>query len=432
MYPFLLFAALIAWTMMPAVAQETRAVDAANSLPLPAVVESGAPMTLQIALGLALRVNPQLSAARREVDAVDASVKQAGALPNPFFEVTAEGRQRDTRTVTWQLSQPLELGGKRGARVAAARREHDAAAAELVAIEADIRASVITAFFDVAAAQERQRLTQASVDIARHATDVAARRVVAGKISPVEETKAKIAQASVQLELMQANAELSGARRNLSALWGNSTPRFERVDGQLDMLPTLPEPTAVDRRIGHAPSLVKARAEVERRDSLTELERRRRIPDVTLSVGMKREEEFNRRQAVIGISLPLPLFDRNSGNLQEALHRADKARDELSTAQIRIDNDVAHAHERLVIARDEVQALRQDILPGADSAYEAVSKGFEYGKFNFLDVLDAQRTLLQARSRYLRALSDAHRSAADLDRLLGNASIPQTISSHTP
>jgi cobalt-zinc-cadmium efflux system outer membrane protein len=115
------------------------------------------------------------------------------------------------------------------------------------------------------------------------------------------------------------------------------------------------------------------------------------------------------------------LFNRNQGSVQEALARTDQARDELAAVETRLSSDLAQAYQRLAAASAEAALTRRDILPGAQSAYEAASKGFSFGKFNFLDVLDAQRTLLQARSQYLRVLTDAHRAAADIERILGQA-----------
>jgi cobalt-zinc-cadmium efflux system outer membrane protein len=65
--------------------------------------------------------------------------------------------------------------------------------------------------------------------------------------------------------------------------------------------------------------------------------------------------------------------------------------------------------------------LQRDVLPGAKSAYDAATVGFENGKFNFLEVLDAQRTYFAAKSQYLKALAEAHRAAADIDRVLGES-----------
>lgn len=383
------------------------------------MLEGAGPLTLPVALRMALDANAELSAARNELQAAEASVLQAGVLPNPALEMLVEDRRRETRETTLLFNQPVELGGKRSARLSVAERGKDAAAAEFQAKRAEVRAAVITAFFDVLAAQERMRLAEASVQLAQRGTETTSRRVTAGKVSPVEETKARVAESSVRLELIQAKAELATARKRLAVIWGNPAPHFERAEGRFDALPELPDLKELSSRMTSAPTMVRARSELDRHQALARLESSRRIPDLTVSLGVKRSEEQGRNLAIVGVSIPLPLFDTNRGNVLEALRRTDKARDELFAAGIRLDGEIAQAFERLNIARQEAQALQKEILPGAQSAYEAATKGFEYGKFGFLDVLDAQRTLLQAQSQYLRALSEAHRAAAEIDRLLG-------------
>lgn len=403
-------------------------VQAATSAPenqriaLRTVTEPVASLSLDVALQLALSANADLSAARQEVAAVDASVIQAGVRPNPDVSASIEDLQKKTRTSTVQLNQILELGGKRTARVKAAELGRDAALADLAVKRAEIRAGVITAFFDVVIAQERLRLAQSSIELAQRATTAAAHRVTAGKVSPVEETKARVAEANVRLEFNQAKSELANARKRLSAIWGNPSPRFERADADLTELPALPPQSDLPARLANAPSLARARIEVDRRRALAQVESSRRTPNVIVSVGIKRAEDLGRNQAVLGISVPLPFFDRNQGNLLEALRRTDKARDQLSAVESRLDSDVAQAYERLATARQAVESLQRDILPGAQSAYDAATKGFAFGKFSFLDVLDAQRTLLQAKTQYLRALSDIHHAAAEIDLLLGDVS----------
>ncbi|MBU2288541.1 MAG: TolC family protein, partial [Gammaproteobacteria bacterium] len=140
---------------------------------------------------------------------------------------------------------------------------------------------------------------------------------------------------------------------------------------------------------------------------------------VTVSLGAKRDQEIGRNQAVIGLTIPLPLFDRNQGNVLEALRREDKARDELAVAQLQVESEAIQARERLATSRNEATSLAAEVLPGAQSAFDAATIGFELGKFSFLEALDAQRTLLAARTQYLRALAEAQRAAADLNRILG-------------
>src|SRR5690606_8777243 len=111
--------------------------------------------------------------------------------------------------------------------------------------------------------------------------------------------------------------------------------------------------------------------EVERRRSLADVERSKQTPDITVSLGVKRPNELQRNQLMLGVSVPLPLFDRNQGNLLEALKRTDKARDELQALNINLSTDVLQARDRLALARNEIDVLQREVLPGAKSAYDA-------------------------------------------------------------
>lgn len=388
-------------------------------------VDTTGVVTRAMAIDLAMRTNSEIAMAVHEVEASEGALRQAGVIPNPVLSTQVEDtRYRDTRTTTVQISQPLELGGKRSARIAAADRAHDLAIAEWEAKRADIRATVTAAFYDVLSAQERLRLAQASAELAKRATTAASKRVMAGKVSPLEETRARVAQSSVQIELAQAQSELATARSRLAATWGARQARFERVDGSVNDLPVVPDWDALAARLEESPNLARARIEVDRRRALTRVERSRQIPDITVSVGAMRDEQLGRNQAIVGVSIPLPLFDRNQGNLQEAISRNYKAQDELVVTEVRLKSELAQLYESLRAARQQAELYQTEILPGAQSAYDAATKGFEFGKFGFLDVLDAQRTLFQATAQYLRALSDAHRTAADIDRLVGGVATP--------
>lgn len=379
-------------------------------------------LTLQAAIQMALESNPELSAARREVEAAEGARIQAGVFQNPTLSVEMEDQQRDTRTTTVLFSQPLELGGKREARMAAADRGLDVARTQLEARQVDVRANLTATFFATLIAQDRVRLAQASLDLARGGSQAAGKRVTAGKISPVEETKAKVAEANVRLELIQAQGELQTNLAQLRAAIGPGAP-ITAVDGNTLAIPQAAPEGAMEALLADSPSMRQSRLEIQRLGALADLERSKRIPDITLSAGGKRDNEQGRNLAVVGISVPLPLFDTNRGNVIEASRRRDKAEDEARSLELRLRAEMGAARQRYLSATNEVTALQKEILPGAQEAFDAATKGFELGKFGYLDVLDAQRTLLQARAQYLRSLADAHRSVTDLDRLLGvNAS----------
>ncbi len=377
-------------------------------------------LTLDVAVQTALRQNPQLRAAELEVQASAGGIRQAGALPNPTLGVEQEDTRRDTRSTTIQLSQLLELGGKRAAREQLARRNRDLAENELVSRLAEIKANTTQAFFDALIAQERVRVAEESVRIASGGTAAAGRRVTAGKVSPTEETRARVAEANARIELRQAQAERLASLHALTALMAVPDGSVNQVDGRAEALPALPAADSLVQRMEMSPVLRRAQLEVQRAQAAYDLERARRVPDVTLSVGSKRSQELGRNQPVIGISIPLPVFDANQGAQLEALRRRDAAQAMAQDEALRLRSGVLQAADQLQARSSEVQMLQQEVLPGAQSAYEAASRGFELGKFGFLDVLDAQRTWLQARAQYLNALAQAHRASAELERRLGS------------
>lgn len=385
-------------------------------------VESAAALTLAGALDLAAEASPELAAARRELAAVESLIGQARVYPNPVLSATQEDIGSGSPVTEFALSQEIELGGKRSARIEAAERAQDVAAADFEATRARLRSEVMAAFFDVLTAQERVELAQAAVELAQRAQSAAGRRVAAGKVSPVEETRAQVAAAAVQIEFMQAETSLELARRRLAAIWGNPQPRFTRAAETAQMLPSLPALSSLQARLKDSALLARARLETERRRAVLDLERTRQIPNVTVSAGAQRSDAFDSTRGMVSIAVPLPLFDRNQGNIGAAQQRLYQALDQQAAAEIRLQRELVQAHAQLGTARRQAQSFRDDILPGAQRAFEVATKGFELGKFSFLDVLDAQRTLLQARTQYLGTLAQADQASAELQRILGDGS----------
>lgn len=401
----------------------SQAPIASGQAPQAAATAASTPLSLARAIEFALEGNPEVAAAMRQLEATEGQVLQGSARPNPELAYLLE----KTSTQNWQLNLPVELGGKRAARTKAAEKSREQAQAQLIELKATVRANVAAAYFDVLTARERLALATDSTALAKSSTDTVAKRVAAGKVSPVEETKARVAEAGIRVELAQAASEQRNALSRLFALMGRTDVPYTVLEGTAETLPPVPNLADLQALISSSPAVVLARIEVDRRKALTDLEQSKRVPDVKVSVGMQRNNETQRNVLLFGVSVPLPVFDRNQGNLLEALKLEDKARDELQGATVRLHSEVAQARERLTTITAEVQSLQQDVLPGAKSAYDAAAIGFENGKFNFLEVLDAQRTYFTAKSQYLKALGEAHRAAADIDRLLGASMVPGLI-----
>ena len=394
-------------------------ISAPISAQVPTLIERPEPLRLDQAIRYAIEYNPTLSAARREVMATEGQVLQGSLRPNPDFIYQADDVSRIGRTSTAEVGVPFETGGKREARVRAAGLGREVALADLGSAELRLRSAVIAAFFDVLAAQELRATSEESVRLAQRATDIAAKRVAAGKISPVEETRARVAEAGARVALNQSESELRNSRRRLASLWGNTTPNFSEASGDVEALVEPPNAEAILARLSNAPQLRRAQRELERRKSLVTLEQARSVPDFTVSVGVKRSLDVPGEQALVALKVPLPIFNRNQGNLQEALRREDKAAEELQATQTALSASAMQALENVSARRRDADLLRTEVLPGARSTYEAATIGFENGKFSFLEVLDAQRTLIAAKSQYLIALANFHRAQAELESLIG-------------
>jgi cobalt-zinc-cadmium efflux system outer membrane protein len=402
----------------PAFAQ-TPYKSASEAATLATQNEPAATITLKQAMDLAIEANPDLAIARRELDAVAATRAQAAVFRNPELSVDMEDTRSQTRQTTYWLGQPLELGGKRGARIESAERARDVASAELDMRFAGVRAAVIQGFYEVLSSQERLRLAQSSMELANRGLDAASRRVMAGKVSPVEETRARVAASGARIELNQATADLGNSRKRLAALWGNPSPRFTEAAGELEMVPKLPTLVNLSDRLQSAPEAIRAKQEVSRREAMLRVEESKRWPDLVVRGGVQRRAATLENVNVAGIAMVIPIFDRNQGNISEARVRVMKARDEQTATDVRLQSDLAQAHQRLTAALQEVADIQKEILPGAQSALDATTRGFELGKFNFLDVLDAQRTLFLARGQYVRALGDVQRTVAEVEAILG-------------
>lgn len=382
-------------------------------------------LTLQDAMSLTLQANAELAAAAKGVLAVEGRVAQVGVLPNPALGAGVEDfgnsrlRQQGDREIGFQVGQLIELGGKRDARIKQAQSDLALAQWDLQTTRLNVIEQVRTRFADVLASQERQTLAGETLEVARQFAEAVGKRVQAGKVSPVEETRARLAFSSAEVELEQAKRQLIAARQNLSALWNDPAPRFDKAVGELGELVPLPPYEQILERARRNPDLARWSDEAARRRADLQAQRAKAVPDVTVSAGVARFSEFDDHAYTVGISVPIPLFDQNRGGILEASRRLDQAEDERRAAEARQIGELSQVYQRLTAIQNEIETLRTVLLPGAQSAFDAAAKGYQLGKFGFLDVLDAQRTLFQTRSQYLRALADYQRGSSEIERLAG-------------
>lgn len=383
--------------------------------------EPSGELTLEQVLFLATSRSPEIAAAESEVRAREGRLTQAGARPNPELSGTTENLGGDDATTggvqsTLEVGQRLELGGDRAARIAAAAAGRDLGRWDLESRRLDVIGRATRAFADVLSAQRRVELADDTVRTAEEVRSTVAARVEAGKVSPIEETRAEVALATERIERDRAASELAAARSRLAATWGSTSARFTRVAGDLDAMPAVPSLETVAAQVERNPEVARWSAEIAEREAMLRVERARGVPDVTVGGGY-RHFELGSNAAVVTASIPLPLFDRNRGAQVEARERIARAQDERRSAIVRLRQLVEETHASLVRSDAEVRNLREQVVPGAESVYAAVSEGYRLGKFGYMEVLDARRTLAAVRAQLARAQAELHRASADLQRL---------------
>ena len=352
---------------------------------------------------------------------------RARLLPNPEIageveNIGGSGEFAGTNSAecTLQLSQLIELGGKRAARIRVAANGRELAVWDYEQRRLEVLTLTAQAFIDVLTAQRRVELVRQTVKLAEDFLPESRKRVEAGKASPAETTRGEIAVSSARIELEQAERELAASRELLVSLWGERTPRFSSVAGDFDHTePAAPSASLLAGSLNANPQLSRYATEIEQRQARIELERAQAAPDITLSAGYRRFAATDDNAAVIGFSIPLPLFNRNQGNIREARAQLDKTRQLQAATTTRLDAELGQAYQTLLASQQEIATLQGKILPFAQEAYDTINKGYGAGRFSFLELLEARRTLTSSRIQLLNAKRTYHRAVAEIEGLTG-------------
>ncbi len=386
-----------------------------------ALEEPAGPLTLREALALALLRNPSLPVASLEVRAAEARRLQAGLLPNPEGSFSLEnvgGTLHDAAERTVSLSQLVELGGKRAARVALAEGEAELAGWDFEAARLDVLTATARDFVGVLGAQARLRVAEDALRIAGEVLQATKARAEGGAVSPVEVRRIEIDAASAAIERDVAAAELEGERARLASNWGERRARFTEAVGDLPPVPAPPPLDALETLLDRNPDL--ARFDTEEKVLLAEVEGARagRIPDVTLGAGRRGFEGTGDRGYVFDVSLPIPIFDRKQGDIAAAEARLAAVRMRRNAARQRLGADLAATRAALEAAVREYGTLRGSIVPWSREVLEATSERYRSGKVGYLELLDARRTYAESASREAGALAGLHRRRIEMERLV--------------
>ncbi|HEY4251546.1 MAG TPA: TolC family protein [Roseomonas sp.] len=385
------------------------------------------------AIRLALRRSPLIGSAEAGADAARGELRQAGIQPNPEIGITAEnaagtGAYRGARSLetTAELTQRLELGGQRAGRVGVARTEVALAERDVLAARLDLVRDVRKALADAIAARRAIAIEADRVRLAQETLRTARERVQAGRDTVLGERRAEVALSIAQLARQRAERIAGLALRVLATLLAADAVELDRADRWFDQVGPVPEGAAAPWPEDPAanPDFARWHDALRRAQAALELERRRATPDVTLGLGIRRYRETADTAMVFSLSVPLPVHDRNQGNIARAGAQLSQTEFAAENARRTIATSLGQARGQLAIAWREAAGLRRTVLPAAEQAFAFARAGFQEGRFSFLDVLDAQRTLFEARSQLNEALREVHIRRAEADRLAGAPALP--------
>lgn len=378
-------------------------------------------LTLGEAIARAQASAPSMQGADASLRAAGAGVELAGQRPNPTMTVEAEnvagsgryaGFGGSDRTVS--LSVPLELGGKRAARIRVAEAEREYATAGAGIARADLTLATTQAFIAAAAGKRRQAAAVEALELAERAAHAARERVRVGKASPIEEQRAEVQRLNAQVRADRMQRAAATAASTLARLVGGTAPIavsaawFERT-----------EPAVTARASGMLLPLAAADAQVAAAQARVYVAQSARTPDVTVSAGVRRLAETRDNAAVISLSVPLPLFNRGGAEVARAKAEFDRAQADRKGIAAALDGALAAAQNEAEDALAAAAASRP-ALAAANEAARIARIGYAEGKFSQLDLLEAERSLTQTREAAIDSLAALHEARARLARLQGD------------
>jgi len=380
-------------------------------------------LSLKEAIDAALRYSPELASLHAEELAGDARVQQAGLWPNPEVGLTLEhfGGSGDYEgfnqaETTLAVAQPIELGGepaqRRRVAVLGRRRLDDQVEVRRLAIIADVHKRFLKSLL----AQERRDLSAEMESLSADALRTVEGRVRTGAAAATESGQGRIHLGRARMELQRADREIIATRRQLAAMWGETEPSFTTVGNLEDIVPPPPLPDLL-ARLERNPELTRWDIEVERRTANVNLERAKRIPEVTVAAGARHYSDNDDFAAVVDFSVPLPLFDRNQGGVAEAEQLLVKARADRDIARLQVRSELLAAYDELQTQFERISILGVEVLADAKAARTEILAAYRRGTTHSIDVLAAQRVLVELQGEYFQALADYHTALVEVERL---------------
>ena len=385
---------------------------------LPATTVGQQALDLPSALTTALASNLELRAARQQRAIALAGITTAGVLPNPTVAFTAS---RDVPHEGATIDVPIELGGKRGKRLAVAREEQKSTEIDLSVLERQIRRRTRQAFYQALAAQAQTQQSKTALDLVTRTRDMVQQRYETGDVAQLD-----VIQADVEVAKANADYETTAqAQRSAEVLFAGLLNRplnaAVAISGNLDAVPSAP---ALDAVIAQAlqsnADLIKSAQDLRTEEKRLTLAKSQRIPNVDLTGGADFDSPPDFRVGGKGgISVALPLFNHGQGDIALSNAKIGLLRLTLESQRLNASAQVAAAYYDYVAKLHQAQQYKEKILPQNEKLLSMANDSYQAGKTSLLTLIDAQRRLNDVRKAYLDSLSAAQSSFAALEEVVG-------------
>ncbi len=370
-------------------------------------------MTLAEAESVAMANNPTLVQAAMRIRAAQGKCIQVGLYPNPI--VGYEGDEMGAEGTAGQqgafLIQEIVTAGKLQLASAVVGHEITQADQAWAAQQGRVLNDVRAAWYEATVAQRIVELNRQLMLIGQQGVQAAGELVEAMEVSRVDLLQARIEGDSAAIQLQLARNRHQAAWQRLAALLGVPELEPTRLVGDLeDELPELTWQGSLQRLLAGSPEVAEARAGVQRAQCVVARESARRIPNVNLRTGVRYHDSAEDTVATVEIGLPLPIFNRNQGNIYKAQAELIAAEKEVHRVELTLRDRLSAAMKRHADARHEVQQYARKILPNAKASLDLVRTGYREGEYDYLTLLTAQRTYFRVNLAYLESLL-AYRSS---------------------
>ncbi len=388
------------------------------------IYNNGPVVTLDDAIQKAIDASPRLKSVTAGLEAAKGAEDQAGYWPNPELGFEAEnvagGGQfsgTDSAEYTYGLSQTVEIGGKRSARKNAAQAVREAANSDVLAERLNLERDIHIAYSEVLAEAEAVKLAIDQEKLAKGVLATVSKRVDAAAEPEIQRSKAEVAYATSVIAREQEERQLKIAKEKLARLWGAS-----KLDVSLDHAHffDLQAPTAIHsyrEKLDRIPDMQRLAYMKAEKESLLELEKAQAIPDPNFSLGVRDFRDSGDQAFIFGVSLPIPVLNQNSGNVAKARAEVTQIESDARQAELMLEQQLTENWQQWNTAFSEAERMQTTLLPAAEKAFKLARSGYEKGKFPYLEVLDAQRTLFNARAQYHDSLKRYHSARANVERL---------------